>query len=535
MLYLLILIEIICKSWRKRNDGSDKQYEPDLILDLGDVYTGRTRTATTYNVSRFLRDYASMGSEWHKRLDTFMRALDEKVKVDPTDDTRDPEARDIRDGIEHVIRVLQARCESFKGLEVVKTGSFYAGVRVGRPYEADILLVNPINSSVSSAQLLEDICKHEAAIDRDLNHRKWMLVGRLPHKAGFNLTLLKPDTSVGLLIDFVAMYKLNERTVRDHLSDQAKQLLDHDDDSSLYTMFHEHQIPDLRYVHFQILKKIPPEIKTGYRVAKYFLNDQLATETLLLAFEFHQLKNKIYPSQIHPKTYGCQAIVKSYTLQLLFLNLYLKASSEMKELLKHPALLTLCLLDMLTHTCQQMTRGLLQDSESAFELNNVVARPQSCVYQERFKFVPEKIKACGYTFKDVGFCSQVIKPALQLMIVRIFHYLSSDNLAHHLSLYGLVNTPNKFICENMMRKTDFMQHKDIAPALVFDDSSRVITPKTVYERLQERLQQWQYKELYALQLTGLFQGATPEQLAKAYDCRHDSREHTSRCVYNPAR
>ena len=108
-----------------------------------------------------------------------------------------------------MIALLQSKDSQIRAMQIRKVGSLYSDLRVGRPYEADILLISERNTKrLTSRLLFETVEKMVPDLNRELADTHWKIVAVYEHQVGIAMAVVALDGSekpVGLLIDLVLM------------------------------------------------------------------------------------------------------------------------------------------------------------------------------------------------------------------------------------------------------------------------------------------------------------------------------------------
>ena len=184
-----------------------------------------------------------------------------------------------------MIALLQSKDSQIRAMQIRKVGSLYSDLRVGRPYEADILLISERNTKrLTSRLLFETVEKMVPDLNRELADTHWKIVAVYEHQVGIALAVVALDGSekpVGLLIDLVLMGS-EFQSIKHEISKSYLKALDkmiqsktHGERSDLirYTLLDRRF--DLCPLQFQIVKSMPEHVRRAYRVVKYLLQSHL--------------------------------------------------------------------------------------------------------------------------------------------------------------------------------------------------------------------------------------------------------------------
>ena len=241
-----------------------------VVLKIGSVLKSDGNTdKLDYDVSSFLSDYDSMGSEWHNKLDNFIDKLDNKVKINVIH-------KPIADGINGIVDKICANLPKFNktsyaGIKQYKSGSMYAGLRVGRPYEADVLLETQekLNDFLRNMYFFEI-----SSIAKMIHIDKWIIHEVRDIRVGVCLVLeYKPNgeeqEGVGVLVDLVLCHTIEGNIESRELNQQACCFLESVNTPIDFHKFRLNNMDegfDSGYLQHQLLKQLPEgQISTPVR------------------------------------------------------------------------------------------------------------------------------------------------------------------------------------------------------------------------------------------------------------------------------
>ena len=224
-------------------------------------------------------------------MERYIREVDERVKID----ILEPKHKEILDGAEKLVRAICDESESplkfsyWRGI-----GSSSASLRVGRPYEVDVL-VDTEQSELSRqqvrSQIIQTVCR---TVHNNFSH-DWRICKIFPHAKGVSVALVFDET-VGVLVDIIPVTRLHKPRTKAQISDSWRRLIEklgiaEEELSAYYLRWsgrafqrEETRECDFSLIENQVMKALPEEFKISLRVVKYFLQTRLALPELCASF-----------------------------------------------------------------------------------------------------------------------------------------------------------------------------------------------------------------------------------------------------------
>ena len=478
-----------------------------------------------YDVSSFLSEYDSMGSQWHNNLGNFIEKLDDKIKIDVNHEVHKP----VVDGIDYISGIICAELPKFSdcyaGIKRYKSGSMYAGLRVGRPYEGDIVLETTQGINTDIIFRFVNIIK---VIINEIHLDNWIIHGVKDMFLGANLVLeYKPNgeeqEGVGVLVDLVLartakgqieLHELNEHA-DNFLKSVEKQI-----DFHKYNLWKKGERFDSVYVQHQLLKNLPEEVKCAYRVAKYILQSGMVLDKPCVDVDSRKFIPVSYclSKEQSCQLYGYKTLIKSHVLQMCLLHLLIQThDTQMAHKLKgNTSALTLCLLDM---TYLVIVVGA-KPAAIPHNYHEVLLSDPICVNMEEVISLLEAPLPLWIFLHET---TTLIKPLFDIISCRFMKHVSMGTSA--LKYYTLCNRPNHTITRII---SDFSVNLK---------SNRKSKQWTIFEsKLTNhiaKIYQNHYPAVVRLNLTGFCRGARPEFMAAAHDDKTEKDKVKKRLVdYN---
>ena len=368
------------------------------VLSIG--HPGIGEHSFKYDVTAFARDVSETWSDdWIGRANDYVVSLSEELETDVT--TVNKLKRDILTVAgalaEHIAR-SQILSEYVSDVSAVAQGSFFAGLRVGLPFEGDVMIAMTLKESVNEILMkpiydpeldervystrlylfrkYNDACAQffEKHLQRvKLKHCRVLVVKRhkLGHCAYFEFKE-KPlaKTRYGLQIDLIPTYVTGEDVKIGKLKPEAVTMLQSwgwvDGDGGwvkkkagcvqAYFLFSpEKGSEGSEYVEHNMLTKLARDdsrLKHAYRVAKLLLHRVAYVKNSESLYEHFIVAPDRWRCD-----FGDDPYFRSYFLQQCFLLLVtnIRSTSLEQQVLNHPALLCVCVLDVMCSCVNYMT------------------------------------------------------------------------------------------------------------------------------------------------------------------------------------
>ena len=457
-----------------------------------------------YNLSQFFRDYDAMEASvpgLHEKLEKYIQTLNYLVRTDTT--TR--HHSEIMLGIERIVRKI---CDKLQFSYWRGTGSSSANLRVGLPYEVDVLVeTGPIDVWTFGETFVHPIIRtaREAVSTGALPG--WQLHGAFGHKKGACLAFEFKETT-GVLIDIIPIARQRETSAELQLSSSFKNLMEKycidGIDFTKYTiasMYHLNRY-DTGSVENQVLKSFPEKLKISLRVAKYLLQTQLALPKLCVGskrFQPEWFTKEILDVSQTGALYGYIPAIRSYAVKFLFLHLISSTvGTEYEAKLTVPAL-TMCLLDMIMHNIavsgdtQQLRKGRLQcvnvvTGESEFPTKVVI---------------DSEIPNTGYRL------FHAVTPALSVLSCEFLQQAITDDIPD--ANLPLINKPNPLLCDAWGAFYEMSDEKT-------DGSSM----KAAFTERVDATFKVQQPDVHALRLWGFCRGASVDKILACRLKKHET-------------
>ena len=335
-----------------------------------------------YNVTEFCSRYAGLKSEAQANLNAFVRNLDDRVKVDTSDFAYKPAIDHLDVFIDLLCKELAKQDPKFTQAQIRKTGSMNAGTRTGVPLEADLLL--EVNEAVMSESELWKPEQLEAFIhelEPDTWGANWVFHHVKHHRAGVCLYLeyrpVGDDLGIGFNVDLIPVLLRTQPFSSDTMDSKTKAFLDSRTEAIHKTLHFTHKFrTDMAYMHHQLIKELPGDVKSGYRVAKYLVQSigctrltggnipELVQEQYSRAKRYadnpdlfiaidkrgqQRIREHVTAGENALQLFGFSSLIRSYVLQVFLFRLLIETHNTELERCFTGARLMLCLLDMLYH------------------------------------------------------------------------------------------------------------------------------------------------------------------------------------------
>ena len=352
----ICLFRLKMRVLQNRNNG---RVNKDIIIPL--IVCHDKETFYSYNVSRFLRKHRSKinSRKWIENAKEFIRLLDKKVHVDPSD----AKYAHIYQGIDIIVQRLIHKLGNFDPLferaKLLQTGSISSNIKVGLPHEADYTLEIPHNKTLNDGTKLTGKLFISMArnIVGDYKHEliqglgRWVIHGTKPHERIGGVCLVmelkQSDSSlVGVTVDIVPVYAVTQ--THETFNEKACLFLPHSlseytQRRKLYRLIDQYTC-DTGLIENMIIKELPDDQKHAFRAVKFLCQNRIVLPS-----------NSFYSFDIIPnineemllKLYGYKPAIPSYKLRVHFLHLLLHVQGTDAAQHLKGGVLAACLLDML--------------------------------------------------------------------------------------------------------------------------------------------------------------------------------------------
>ena len=341
-----------------------EEEEDDIKIHLGRklrTYNSKYRKEypINYNISRFLRQHKFSRNQI-ANIDQFIQLLDAKVYVD----TSDTSYSHIYKGIDIIVKRLFADLTKldpfFAYVKLRQTGSSMSGVKVGLPHEADYVLELPRDKQLSWEETFNELTLirivHKIVAHRGIvlteGLKHWVIHGVKFHLKTGGVCLVmqccaKADDSlsgkVGVTVDLVPVYV--EYTTDEILNKKAATFLpqsleEYAKTGELYRLINKKEC-DTGFIDNNIIKQLPEDIKSAYRVAKFLISNLFVSNTI----PFDRIA--ILDKETRLSLYGREPWISSYLLRVILFRLLLHVQGTKAEQRLKGGLLVLCILDVL--------------------------------------------------------------------------------------------------------------------------------------------------------------------------------------------
>ena len=132
-----------------------------------------------YDLCKFRNYYRKIKPKQIRDLETFVDALHERIKIE----CADSDFRLVTHGVNVVLGEMRKWIPKLEKFDMKPSGSLFAGLRVGRPYEADILLVAHESDSddvteeaaLSAGQLYSEIKATLPDVNQSIAQSGWII------------------------------------------------------------------------------------------------------------------------------------------------------------------------------------------------------------------------------------------------------------------------------------------------------------------------------------------------------------------------
>ena len=491
-------------------------HDEDLLIK----YLSAKHDEFNYNLSDFFRNFDTMKASVpgiHEKIDNYIRTVDERVKIDTSDINHRTVIEEVKSIVLKICKEVELRLPKKRNPLRFSywrsAGSSSANLRVGRPYELDVLVDAGLANQSDFDDVILPIIKTVVRSMPNDDFPDWCLEGVYEHGKGICF-MFKQRKTVGVLVDVIPVTVLAKSFARSDISKSFERLITkyctQEIDLSGYKLIGSYGMRayDTGIMENQVLKALPLELKIALRVVKYLLQNRLALPALCVGSNRYAkwITGKL-PTSEH--LYGYVPAIRSYVMKCLFLHLISSTvGTEYEAKLTVPAL-TMCLLDMVMHTLSIDT-GHLNHLPMLKVVVDRGVRHRVLVPSDK-----EHIKLVNHPRDDVPCAQYAVLSALAILSCKFLHDCMSDDVVG--DDVPLVNRPNLLLCKAYELARLQPTHRGAG------DGEQTV----IYTTKLDDILKTQQPDIYALRLWGFCRGATADQIL-ACCIRHRAAERQER-------